>query len=161
MANLTKEFERLIIDYSHAGACWWLGCTTCGCMHIRSAFKHLDELPKVLSVKQPPPWEWSPHEAPKDEFILAAADCDMERLNKQAKFNDWLGLLGVCMLESDQSPAYDTLVAKWGASFMGLDTPQFTDHLLSNGNKFGWRELELVEHDLKQPRSPTSPRQYY
>jgi len=148
MTDLTKEFERLIIEYSHAGACWWLGCTTCGCMHIRSAFKHLDELPDELSVKQPPAWSWSPQEAPKDEFILAAADCDMERLIQEAKFNDWLGLLGVCMAEAEKSNAYGTLIKKWGEAFNKLDAPLFTERWEANGKSFVWRDLELVEKSI-------------
>ena len=148
MTDLAKEFERLIIAYSHAGACWWLGCTTCGCMHIRSAFKHLDELPDELSVKQPPAWDWSPHEAPRDEFVLAAAECNMERLNQEAKFNDWLGLLGVCMADAEQSNAYATLVKKWGEAFTKLDAPLFTERWEANGKTFGWRDLELVEKSI-------------
>jgi len=152
MLNLTKEFERLVIDYSHLGACWNLGCTTCGCMHIRSAFRHLDDLPGELDIRNKPKWEWDRDLCPNDEFVIAAAECDMENLHEKAKFNDWLGILGVCMLEASQSAAYPSLVKNWGESFSKLNTPLFTSQLKMNNSTFTWRDLSLVEKDLMNSR---------
>jgi len=69
MLNLTNQFERLVIDYSHLGACWNLGCTTCECMHIRSAFRHLDNLPNELDIRNKSKWEWDRDLRPTDDLL--------------------------------------------------------------------------------------------
>jgi len=148
MTDLTKEFERLIIEHSHAGACWWLGCTTCGQMVTRGLFRRLDKLPDDLSDLDPRKVPFERHEAPDDSIIEAASHCDMERLTTEAKFPDWLGLLGVILTENINPKSYSLLTKRWGESLSKLDTPLFTEKWEANGKTFGWQDLELIEKAL-------------
>ena len=148
MKYLTKEFERLIIEHSRAGACWWLGCTTCGQMVTRGLFRRLDKLPDDLSDLDPRKVPFERHAAPDELFIEAASHCDMERLNKEAKFPDWLGLLGVILTEKIEPKAYATLTKRWGESLSKLNVPLFTEKWESKSKTFDWQDLELIEKSI-------------
>jgi len=161
MTDLTKEFERLIIEHSHAGACWWLGCTTCGQMVTRGLFRRLDKLPDDLSDLDPRKVPFELHEAPDEAFVEAASHCDMEHLNAEAKFPDWLGLLGVILTEKIEPAAYAKLTERWGKSFTEIGANKFAQKWKANGQTFRWDDLELVEEDLKYPRRPADPRRSY
>jgi len=158
MTDLTKEFERLIIEHSHAGACWWLGCTTCGQMVTRGLFRRLDKLPDDLSDLDPRKVPFKLHEAPDEAFVEAASHCDMKRLFDEAVYPDWIGLLGVILTENINSESHALLTKRWGETFSQMNAPSFTTRWKENGYTLNWRDLELLEKDFIHPRRPRNPR---
>ena len=148
MKHLTSEFERLIIEHANAGACWNLGCTTCGQMVTRGLFRRLDQLPEDLSDLDPRKVPFDRKDKAKDEFIEAASHCDMSKFQREATFPDWLGLLGVIMTEAIDSPIYPKLTERWGKSFSDLFVTEFARVWEMKGKTFDWQDLELLERPI-------------
>lgn len=99
-----NEFEKVCIIASKNNWCWKLNCTTCGCLDIRGAFyyiglgksvpdniKRISELKINYSIYEPLPNEVL------NEFLQSVIKADLFEINKNCKFPDWLGYIGIIL----------------------------------------------------------------
>lgn len=105
--------------------CWNLGCTTCGCMHLRQGLAcvglglHPDDpewpihrrstgTPPVLADMD---W-WRPDAGLQARVANEAAAVSLDDLSDRVPFPDWLGHLGVVLQGCAESEARDAVLSR-------------------------------------------------
>jgi hypothetical protein len=163
-----RTFEALCILASQEGWCWHVPCTTCGNQEFRLALWELGEgrlsgewwslarnrrsLPQRLRhLDAFRPWPL----AAQRKLIAKIAVARLVEIAHDGRFPDWLGLLGVALLQTEDAEAVDhVLTAAWGRQLLSLlpeharSASTFAGILRDESAILTWRNLEDIERAL-------------
>ena len=175
MGNVTRKiltevedenaFEALCLLASKERWCWKNGCTTCGCMHFRCAFRLLTEGEHPhsenwhVTKRRPPrmdgPLSWSIEMDEQRKLARIMAGASVNRVAEICRFPDWLGYLGLALYAcSDVEAADRRLTDAWVPVLRELVSADpgaashfgFMEHDKSDRLKL--QDLELVKKQL-------------
>ena len=99
-----NKFEKLCTIASKNNWCWKIYCTTCGCQDIRGAFYYIGlgkSLPNNISRISQLKIDYNRREPfPNEvlnEFLKSVSSANLFEINKNCKFPDWLGYIGLIL----------------------------------------------------------------
>jgi hypothetical protein len=162
-----NQFEALCKLASKENWCWNLFCTTCGHMHFRYAFcelaagKSIDGKGWLVHGKNAHfthylgPLPGSYREEQKEKFLHICREANISWIERNCKFPDWLGYLGLVLEHMrTRSQIYKAVSSSWASQLKGMVWPESRAHarlceVIEQENKLlNIRDLEICETEL-------------
>ncbi len=158
-----NAFESLCAKAGAEKWCWDIGCTTCGHLHFRFAFRDLS------AGLQPTSKDWQIHRkqthgygdlprlfTPDEQrrLVHIFTGASIAQLAKVAPFPDWLGYMGLALLYTEDDEGKNgELTEAWVPQLLSLLPTHVParDRLQALNNskeRLTWRHLESVEFGL-------------
>jgi hypothetical protein len=155
-----NAFEALCARAGTEKWCWDIGCTTCGHLHFRFAFRDLStglhpdspawrvhraetngygDLPRRFTVEE------------QERLVEIFAHASVAAIAASTPFPDWLGYLGLALLYTEEDEQKNArLTHSWVPQLLSLlpENSPARDGL-GEAERLTWRHLECVEGAIR------------
>lgn len=166
-----NQFEALCKLASKENWCWKLSCTTCGHMHFRYAFSELaagkspydrnwlihSENTDYSHCLGPSPRSYS--EEQKEKLLHICQETNISSIAMNCKFPDWLGYLGLVLVEMyTDSNVYKAVSSKWASQLKDIVSPnshaqaRLSEVIEQEDEFLNIGDLEICEREIMNQR---------